>query len=207
MSKLTEYRKKLNYTQSELSEKSGISVRTIQRIESGAKLKGHTLKAIALALNMNPSELNETSIKKIQYNYPLIKLINLSSLLFFIPFANILIPLLIVHLKKEKNTLTKQIISIQILWTIVSITLFFITEILQNVFLLNEQLSIVILVICMLINIFIIIRNTIEIDKKKTTSYQTELQRYIDFVSILSSHCRVNFSVLLLTFFDICNIL
>jgi len=167
MSKLTEYRKKLNYTQSELSEKSGISVRTIQRIESGAKLKGHTLKAIALALNMNPSELDETSIKKIQYNYPLIKLINLSSLLFFIPFANILIPLLIVHLKKEKNTLTKQIISIQILWTIVSITLFFITEILQNVFLLNEQLSIVILVICMLINIFIIIRNTIEIDKKK----------------------------------------
>ncbi|WP_339881695.1 helix-turn-helix domain-containing protein [Polaribacter vadi] len=167
MSKLTEYRKKLNYTQSELSEKSGISVRTIQRIESGAKLKGHTLKAIALALNMNPSELNETSIKKIQYNYPLIKLINLSSLLFFIPFANILIPLLIVHLKKEKNSITKQIISIQILWTIVSITLFFITEILQNVFLLNEQLSLVILVICMLINIFIIIRNTIEIDKNK----------------------------------------
>ena len=167
MSKLTEYRKKLNYTQSELSEKSGISVRTIQRIESGAKLKGHTLKAIALALNMNPSELDETSVEKIQYNYPLIKLINLSSLLFFIPFANILIPLLIVHLKKEKNSITKQIISIQILWTIVSITLFFITEILQNVFLLNEQLSLVILVISMLINLFIIIRNTIEIDKKK----------------------------------------
>lgn len=167
MSKLTEYRKKLNYTQSELSEKSGISVRTIQRIESGAKLKGHTLKAIALALNLNPSELVETSIKKTQYNYPLIKVINLSSLLYFIPFANILTPLLIVHLKKEKNTLTKQIISIQILWTITSITLFFITEILQNVFLLNEQLSLVILVICMLINIFIIIRNTIEIDKNK----------------------------------------
>ena len=167
MSKLTEYRKKLNYTQSELSEKSGISVRTIQRIESGAKLKGHTLKAIALALNLNPSELDETSVEKIQYNYPLIKLINLSSLLFFIPFANILIPLLIVHLKKEKNSITKQIISIQILWTIVSITLFFITEILQNVFLLNEQLSLVILVISMLINLFIIIRNTIEIDKKK----------------------------------------
>ena len=52
MSKLTEYREKLNYTQSELSEKSGISVRTIQRIESGANLKGHTLKAIALALNI-----------------------------------------------------------------------------------------------------------------------------------------------------------
>ena len=167
MSKLTEYREKLNYTQSELSEKSGISVRTIQRIESGANLKGHTLKAIALALNINPSELNGTSKEKNQYNYPLIKLINLSSLSFLIPFANILIPLLIVHLKKEKNSITKQIISIQILWTIVSVTLFFITEILQNVFLLNEQLSVVILVICILINIFIIIRNTIEIDKNK----------------------------------------
>ena len=167
MSKLTEYREKLNYTQSELSEKSGISVRTIQRIESGANLKGHTLKAIALALNINPSELNGTSKEKNQYNYPLIKLINLSSLSFLIPFANILIPLLIVHLKKEKNILTKQIISIQILWTIVSVTLFFITEILQNMFLLNEQLSVVILVICILINIFIIIRNTIEIDKNK----------------------------------------
>ena len=167
MSKLTEYREKLNYTQSELSEKSGISVRTIQRIESGANLKGHTLKAIALALNINPSELNGTSKEKNQYNYPLIKLINLSSLSFLIPFANILIPLLIVHRKKEKNTITKQIISIQILWTIISVTLFFTTEILQNVFLLNEQLSLVILVICMLINLFIIIRNAMEIDKNK----------------------------------------
>lgn len=167
MSKLTEYREKLNYTQSELSEKSGISVRTIQRIESGANLKGHTLKAIAFALNINPSELNGTSKEKIQFNYPLIKLINLSSLSFLIPFANILIPLLIVHRKKEKNTITKQIISIQILWTIISVTLFFTTEILQNVFLLNEQLSLVILVICMLINLFIIIRNAMEIDKNK----------------------------------------
>ena len=167
MSKLTEYREKLNYTQSELSEKSGISVRTIQRIESGANLKGHTLKAIALALNLNPSELVETSIKKTQYNYPLIKVINLSSLLFFIPFANILIPLLIVHLKKEKNNITKQIISIQILWTIISIALFFITEILKKELFLNEQLAFFVLFICMLFNSYIILRNALEIVKNK----------------------------------------
>ena len=167
MPKLIEYREKLNYTQKELSEKSGISIRTIQRIEAGANLKGHTLNAIASALNVDPSELNETSKENISYNYSIIKLINLSALLFLIPFANILIPLLIVHLKKEKHTMTKQIISIQVLWTIVSIALFFITEILQNMLLLNEQLSIVILAICMLINLFIIIRNAIEIDKSK----------------------------------------
>jgi len=167
MSKLIEYRKKLNYTQSELSEKSGISVRTIQRIESGANLKGHTLKAIALALNINPSELKETSKEKNQYNYPLIKLINLSSLSFPIPFANILIPLLIVHLKKEKNTITEQIISIQILWTIISVSLFFITEVLKKELLLNEQLPFFIFSICMLINIYIVLRNAMEIGKNK----------------------------------------
>jgi len=167
MSKLIEYREKLNFTQSELSEKSGISVRTIQRIESGANLKGHTLKAIALALNIDPSELNETSKERNQYNYPLIKLINLSSLSFLIPLANILIPLLIVHLKKEKNIITKQIISIQILWTIISVSLFFTTEILKKELLLNEQLPFFIFFICMLINIYIVLRNAMEIGKNK----------------------------------------
>lgn len=167
MSKLTEYREKLNYTQSELSEKSGISVRTIQRIEAGATLKGHTLKAIASALNVNPSELNESSKESIQYNYSDIKLINLSSLLFLIPFANILAPLLIMYFKKEKSGITKQIISIQILWTISTIALFFATEVIQNLLLMNEQLSLTILMICIFLNLFIIIRNSIEIDKSK----------------------------------------
>ncbi len=44
MSKLKKIREKLNLTQEELSEKSGISVRTIQRIESGNEPKGQTLK-------------------------------------------------------------------------------------------------------------------------------------------------------------------
>jgi len=167
MSKLTEYREKLNYTQSELSKKSGISVRTIQRIESGANLKGHTLKAIATALDIDPSQLLGKSKEKNQYNYPLIKLINLSSLIFFIPFANILIPILIMHFKKEKNIISKQIISIQILWTIISVSLFFTTEILKKELLLNEQLPFFVFFICMLINSYIILRNAMEISKNK----------------------------------------
>lgn len=167
MSKLFEIRKKLNYTQDELSEKSGVSVRTIQRIEAGADLKGHTLKAIASALNINPSELNNSTEEDTQYNYPLIKLINLSSLLFFVPFANILIPLLIIHFKKEKNPITKQIISIQILWMIISFILFFITQILQNWFTLHQQLTLLVLIICVFFNTYMIIRNALEIDKNK----------------------------------------
>jgi transcriptional regulator with XRE-family HTH domain len=44
MSKLKQIREQQNLTQEELAEKSGISVRTIQRIESGTEPKGHTLK-------------------------------------------------------------------------------------------------------------------------------------------------------------------
>ncbi len=165
MSKLLYYRKKLNYTQDELSEKSGISVRTIQRIEAGAELKGHTLKTIASVLNVNPSELINTVKEDTNYNYSLIKLINISALLFFIPLANIVVPLLIIYFKKEKNPITKQIVSIQIIWLLISIFLFFTIQILQNALGLFQQLTFSVVMLCIFINIYIIIRNSIEIGK------------------------------------------
>ena len=44
MSKLKNLREFQNLTQEELAEKSGVSVRTIQRIETGKKPKGYTLR-------------------------------------------------------------------------------------------------------------------------------------------------------------------
>jgi transcriptional regulator with XRE-family HTH domain len=85
MSNLLFFREKQLLTQDELAEKSGVSVRTIQRIEAGANLKGHTLKSIALALEINPDELTISLKEEKQLNYPLIKLINISSLFLFIP--------------------------------------------------------------------------------------------------------------------------
>ena len=161
MSKLLSFREKQNLTQDELSKKSGVSIRTIQRIEAGADIKGHTLKAIASALEINSSYLRG------EFNYPLIKLINLSSILFIIPFFNILVPLLIMHLKNEKNIITKQIVSVQIMWTIVSSITFFITPFVQKWFSLNRQLILVVLMMIILSNTYIIIRNTLEIDKNK----------------------------------------
>lgn len=88
MSKLISFREKLNLTQEELAEKSGLSVRTIQRIESGANPKGYTLRKLAQALGINENELLEA--REIQEenleDIMLLKLINLSSLpLTFIP--------------------------------------------------------------------------------------------------------------------------
>lgn len=168
MSKLFEYRERTNLTQDELAEKSGISVRTIQRIEAGSPLKGHTLNAIAKALSVEPSELNSiTSTEIDKNNYSFIKLINISSLLFFIPLCNILIPLLIINLSKEKNIITKQIVSVQIMWTISTAILFIATPFIQKWFSLNRQSILVVLMACILTNVYIIFRNAMEIDKNK----------------------------------------
>ena len=82
MSKLKENREKLNLTQEELSDKSGISVRTIQRIESGNDPKGHTLKILAKTLEIKENELLQNQEPEIELNFNFIKIINLSSLPF-----------------------------------------------------------------------------------------------------------------------------
>lgn len=129
MSKLKQIRERQNLTQEELSEKSGISVRTIQRIESGTAPKGHTLKTLSNALDISESELRnndkEILIESLEtnngINFQKIKLINLSSILFVvIPPLNIFMPLLLSYTLKQRNLLTKQIVSLQILWTILA---------------------------------------------------------------------------------------
>ena len=81
MSKLNKIREKFNLTQEELSDKSGISVRTIQRIESGNEPKGQTLKILAKTLGIEENELLKKQEIPNEINLTLLKLINLSSLL------------------------------------------------------------------------------------------------------------------------------
>lgn len=59
MNNVKYWREKSNLIQSELAEKSGVSLRTIQRIEAGSPLKGFTLNAIAKTLETNPENLLE----------------------------------------------------------------------------------------------------------------------------------------------------
>lgn len=99
MSKLKTARELKNLTQEELSEKSKISVRTIQRIEAGTEPKGHTLRALAQALDIEEYALqdkiivseveipkDETNPKEelTEVNYTSVKIINLSSVLFIL---------------------------------------------------------------------------------------------------------------------------
>lgn len=57
MNKLLKYRAELNLTQKQLSERTNISIRTIQRIEAGQELKGHTLDTLSEALKVSREKL------------------------------------------------------------------------------------------------------------------------------------------------------
>lgn len=167
MSKLKKYREKLNLTQEELSDTSGISIRTIQRIESGNEPKGQTLKLLAKTLGIKENELLEKEETKIEINSTLIKVINLSSLPFtIIPPANIIIPLVIMFTKKQFNPLAKQIVSIQILWLILAAIIFMLSSFMKNWFSLGNNFILVVMILLVLSNVFIILINAAEIDKK-----------------------------------------
>ncbi|MFT3903523.1 MAG: helix-turn-helix domain-containing protein [Niabella sp.] len=185
MSKLKQIRERQNLTQEELSEKSGISVRTIQRIESGTEPKGYTLKTLSKTLEILESELTnnlvenptEEPIEKPSenlenengINFQKIKLINLSSILFIVlPPLNILAPLILSHMLKQKNYLTKQIISLQIIWTIMAPIVFMLGIFLK----LGRSFTIVLLALIVLSNIFLILRNLAEIDRNKKLRYK-----------------------------------
>tara|TARA_R110002073_G_scaffold57778_4_gene146776 strand:- start:203562 stop:205325 length:1764 start_codon:yes stop_codon:yes gene_type:complete len=120
------YQRKLKgYTQEELSERTQVTIRTIQRIEKGAvHPQLQTVKLLAAALNIavddllvleNPKE--ETLVKKW-----LLLLHGTPFLGFIIPLANILFPLFLWIHKREDNKIYNshgvQIINFQITMSI-----------------------------------------------------------------------------------------
>ncbi|BAP32692.1 helix-turn-helix protein [Chryseobacterium sp. StRB126] len=188
MSKLKDVREQKNLTQEELSEKSKISVRTIQRIEAGTEPKGHTLRALAKALEIEEASLQDTIItpdtddevipeiipevkeeQQPEINYSLIKIINLSSLLFtLLPPLNILVPLLLMFTMKQRNSLARQIISVQMIWTVMAPIVFMLGIFLKP----GPKLTLIIMIVIVLSNVFIILRNAAEIDRNKKLYYR-----------------------------------
>ncbi len=182
--KLKNIRESQNLTQEELSEKSGISVRTIQRIEAGQEPKGYTLRVLAQTLEISEKELqntfSETEIsqpivhqpnneKKEEIDFSKVKLINLSSLPFVVlPVLNIVVPVILMYVLKMKHPIIKQIISVQILWTIIAPIVFIIGIFLK----LGRQFTLALIVVIILSNLFIIIRNAMEIDRSKKLCYR-----------------------------------
>lgn len=114
-------RNRKGFSQEELSEKTGLSLRTIQRIENGeTEPRGDSLKRLASSLDVSPDEIIDWVVKE---DSGFLISLNLSALSFIVfPLLGILIPLIIWVSKKDKiksiNETAKDILNFQITWSI-----------------------------------------------------------------------------------------
>lgn len=170
-SKVKNLREAKNLTQTELAEKSGLSLRTIQRIESGQNLKGFTLKAIAKALETEPENLLSKQENSIQIDRA--KLINLSALSgLIIPFGGIIFPAILTYRTQNSASreLGKSIICVQIILAFfVSVSLI-LSPFIQHWFSIKFPLFLVPLIAFIIIKLWIVIKNGISLNQNNTLS-------------------------------------
>ncbi len=119
--RVKDLRNQRGMTQELLAENSGLSLRTIQRIENNETVpRGDSLKRLAFALNTTPDEIIDW---KMQEDKGYLTLMSLSALGFlFFPILGIIIPLIFWVLKKDKlknvNELGKSILNFEITWSV-----------------------------------------------------------------------------------------
>lgn len=160
-----------NLTQSELAKKSGLSLRTVQRMEAGNIPRGFTLKALADSLEIQPQDLlpvtvNDKAVKKAKY-------INLSVLAsFLIPFGNVIFPTVLTFRSDDEKIkeFGKDIISVQIIYTFIIGILLIICPFVQNAFSISFPLFVPVLIVMKCINLFIVLQNGTSLTRENRLS-------------------------------------
>lgn len=115
-------------TQEQLSDSSGLSLRTIQRIESGETIpRADSLKRLSVALDVSPDEIIDLGIKE---DKNMLTILILSQLCFLvIPLGGGIIMPLIIWIRKRKmdneiNEAGKAILNFQVTWVIAFLIIF-----------------------------------------------------------------------------------
>jgi len=185
--RVKDLRNRKGISQEVLAEESGLSLRTIQRIENNETVpRGDTLKRLAIALDTSPDEIVDWKIQEDQ-NY--LTLMSLSALGFlFFPLLGIIIPLIMWIFKKDKlknvNELGKSILNFQILWALLlfSYYILLVADKFSGGFLgilPKYKLNYGILtpfIILYAYNIIITVYNSIRVYNKKTFKYRPALR-------------------------------
>lgn len=165
-SKVRALREELGYTQAELAEHTNLSIRTIQRLESGQSTpKGHTLQILAQVFGVDKSELRQqetlNSSQESEENLKL-KLINLATLCFLgIPFGNLVVPFILWQKYRGYPTVDKvgrKILNFQILWTMCTVLILIFSPFLQDYIATPISLMLTLGLLAVVINLFIIFR-------------------------------------------------
>lgn len=163
---IQQLREEKNLTQTELAEKSGLSLRTIQRIEAGNVPKGFTLKALANVFEIEPEKLMPTKeITKIDRA----KLINFSSLLgLIIPFGGVVVPLILTHQTRDSKNkeLGKSIVSVQIILAVALALSQIVSPFIQKGLSLHFPLFMLPLLLIICLKLLVVIANGISLNNK-----------------------------------------
>lgn len=170
-SKIKLLRERLGYTQLEFAEKTNLSLRTIQRVESGqTTLKGHTLKSVAQGLGLNPVDLvSGTSTMPDLECRSQMRFINLSAFAFIlVPFGNIFLPIILWSKFKKSSAvdeLGRRIINYQILWSIITAFCLGVSPFLQKSWHLSFPLIVCVLLASLFSNVILIIYTALSINR------------------------------------------
>ena len=174
LNRIKALRQQKGYTQKELAEKAGISVRTLQRIEADSQnLKGFSLRALADVFDLEPEELMEESLVEAadEESGSRLALLNLACLSFLIlPFGNLIVPLFMwFRMKKNDpdNELARRIINVQILWTVVTSLLLIVTPLVQGMLKVRFPGIFVVLIGMVALNFVVILSTSAAIQKKR----------------------------------------
>lgn len=180
--RLKELRAQKGMSQEVLADESGLSLRTIQRIENNeTNPTGDTLKRLSNALNVNPDELIDWAIKE---DNKYLTIVNLSALTFlFFPILGILVPFILWNSKKGKikniNRLGKDLINFEITWTMLLFFMPFLLFLLSKTGLIGGlTLSMIIgsSAVMYFINFIFILVNTIRISGEKDAAYYPQIK-------------------------------
>jgi len=173
MSIIKQRREQLGFTQVNLAEETGLSLRTIQRLEASNHLpKGHSLQMLSKAFNLKPSELQAQfqSIKSSsESDLQSIKLINLSSLAFLcIPFGNLIVPIILWSKMRQSILVDKvgrRIINFQIIWSVITSLLLCLSPFLDNNLFASTPLILIVLLVAIIVNITVITRSALSLNR------------------------------------------
>ena len=176
--RIKQIRNRRGLSQEELSDASGLSLRTIQRIENGETMPhADSLKKLAIALEVSPDEIIDWQI---QEDKSRITILNLSQLGFIaFPLLGIILPLVIWILNRDKikdmDSVGKSVLNFQISWTI-SLFVFNTVVAIGSLLVMGNFREVILSVTILtsglyLFNLILIIKNTISYNRSHKVSY------------------------------------
>jgi len=183
--KLSRLRKSKGISQESLAENSNISLRTIQRIETGtATPRPYTLKTLAETLGVPVEQLStsqENPIEQHQIAIAKLKFINFSSLAgLVIPFSNLYFTILFWRNNRaidSVNETGKKIICFQLLWTLGTLLIVFLTPFIQYSIIQSYVIGhfpptvFLVYTVLLMLNLVFTIRTAIQLQKGKFDIY------------------------------------